>query len=81
MFCQGKEVGHKKETWNELFTYEKGAFTGALRNKRGFFAQVHGGTLFLDEVSEMLESMQVTLLRVFQEKQFYPLGGGKHRKR
>ncbi len=61
----------------ELFGYEKGAFTGALRNKKGFFAQGHGGTVFLDEVSEMPESMQVKLLRVLQEKQFYPLGGEK----
>jgi len=61
----------------ELFGYEKGAFTGAHRNKRGFFSQAHGGTIFLDEVSEMPESMQVKLLRVLQEKQFYPLGGEK----
>jgi two-component system response regulator GlrR len=61
----------------ELFGYEKGAFTGALRNKRGFFTQAHGGTIFLDEVSEMPESMQVKLLRVLQEKQFHTLGGEK----
>ncbi len=61
----------------ELFGYEKGAFTGALKNKRGFFSQAHGGTLFLDEILEMPESMQVKLLRVLQEKQFYPLGGEK----
>jgi len=61
----------------ELFGYEKGAFTGALKNKKGFFAQATGGTLLLDEVSEMAESMQVKLLRVLQENQFYPLGGEK----
>ena len=61
----------------ELFGYEKGAFTGAIRNKKGFFSQAHGGTIFLDEVSEMPESMQVKLLRVIQEKQFYALGGEK----
>ena len=62
---------------SELFGHEKGAFTGALRSKRGFFAQANGGTVFLDEVSEMPESMQVKLLRVLQEKQFYSLGGEK----
>lgn len=59
----------------ELFGYEKGAFTGALKSKKGFFAQATGGTLLLDEVSEMAESMQVKLLRVLQENQFYPVGG------
>lgn len=61
----------------ELFGYEKGAFTGAIKSKKGFFSQAHGGTIFLDEVSEMPESMQAKLLRVLQEKQFYPLGGEK----
>ncbi|MBU4101536.1 MAG: sigma-54 dependent transcriptional regulator [Proteobacteria bacterium] len=61
----------------ELFGYEKGAFTGAVRNKRGFFAQADGGTIFLDEVSEMSEAMQAKLLRVLQEKQFHTLGGEK----
>ena len=61
----------------ELFGYEKGAFTGAVRNKRGFFAQAHGGTIFLDEISEMSEAMQAKLLRVLQEKQFHTLGGEK----
>ncbi|OEU53562.1 MAG: two-component system response regulator GlrR [Desulfobacterales bacterium C00003060] len=59
----------------ELFGHEKGAFTNALRQKRGFFAQANGGSILLDEISEMSESMQVKLLRILQEKQFYPLGG------
>ncbi|OGQ89270.1 MAG: two-component system response regulator GlrR [Deltaproteobacteria bacterium RIFOXYC2_FULL_48_10] len=58
----------------ELFGYEKGAFTGAVKSKKGFFAQAHKGTIFLDEVSEMPESMQAKLLRVIQERQFHPLG-------
>jgi len=61
----------------ELFGYEKGAFTGAVRNKRGFFTQADGGTIFLDEISEMSEAMQAKLLRVLQEKQFHTLGGEK----
>ena len=58
----------------ELFGYEKGAFTGAVKSKKGFFAQAHEGTIFLDEIAEMPESMQAKLLRVIQERQFYPLG-------
>jgi two-component system response regulator GlrR len=61
----------------ELFGYERGAFTGAVRNKKGFFAQADGGTIFLDEISEMSESMQAKLLRVLQEKEFHPLGAEK----
>ncbi len=61
----------------ELFGYEKGAFTGAIKARKGFFTQADNGTLFLDEVSDMPESMQVKLLRVLQEKKFYPLGGEK----
>jgi two-component system, NtrC family, response regulator GlrR len=61
----------------ELFGYEKGAFTGALKAKKGFFAQAHGGTIFLDEIAEMPEFMQVKMLRALQEKQFYSLGGEK----
>ncbi|MFC1869351.1 sigma-54-dependent transcriptional regulator [Thermodesulfobacteriota bacterium] len=62
---------------SELFGYERGAFTGALRNKKGFFQQAHGGSLFLDEISEMPLAMQSKLLRVLDDKEFYPLGGGK----
>lgn len=61
----------------ELFGYQRGAFTGAIKNKKGFFAQANGGTIFLDEISEMSELMQVKLLRVLQEKHFYPLGAEK----
>jgi len=61
----------------ELFGYEKGAFTGAVRKKRGFFVQADKGTILFDEVSEIPEAMQVKLLRVLQEKQFYALGGEK----
>jgi two-component system response regulator GlrR len=62
---------------SELFGYEKGAFTGASKAKKGLFVQAHKGTFFLDEISEMSLSMQAKLLRVLEEGEFYPLGGGK----
>jgi len=62
---------------SELFGYEKGAFTGATRSKKGLFLQAHKGTIFLDEISEMPLFMQAKLLRVLEEKEFYPLGGEK----
>jgi two-component system response regulator GlrR len=62
---------------SEMFGYEKGAFTGAVQNKEGLMFQAQGGTFFLDEISEMPLSMQVKLLRVMQEKEFFPVGGRK----
>ena len=63
---------------SELFGYEKGAFTGALSSgKQGLFVQGHNGTVFLDEVSEMPLHIQARFLRVLQEREVTPLGGGR----
>ena len=62
---------------SELFGYERGAFTGATSGKKGLLAQAQNGSFFLDEISEMPLTMQAKLLRVLQEKEYYPLGGGK----
>ncbi|HZS45965.1 MAG TPA: sigma-54 dependent transcriptional regulator [Blastocatellia bacterium] len=59
---------------SELFGYVKGAFTGAVSNKKGLFQSAHGGTLFLDELGEMPPAMQVKLLRVLQENKVRPVG-------
>ncbi len=60
---------------NELFGHAKGAFTGADQPKKGLFQQAEGGTLFMDEIAELTPPLQVKLLRVFQEHEFYPVGG------
>jgi two-component system response regulator GlrR len=62
---------------SELFGHEKGAFTGAVRSKKGLFTQAHEGTIFLDEIGDMPLSIQAKLLRVLQERQFYPVGSEK----
>jgi len=61
----------------ELFGYVKGAFTGAEQDKRGLIAQANGGTLFLDEISEMSLNTQKKILRVIEEREFYPVGSSQ----
>ena len=62
---------------SELFGHERGAFTGAVREKRGLFQEADGGTLFLDEISETTPTMQVKLLRAIQEKLVRRVGGNE----
>ena len=62
---------------SELFGHEKGAFTGALEKRQGFFEQADGGTIFLDEISTMDEMTQVGLLRTLETKTFRRVGGDK----
>jgi PAS domain S-box-containing protein len=60
---------------SELFGFEKGSFTGAVKGKPGKFNLADGGTIFLDEIGDMSRQMQVKLLRVLQEKEFESIGG------
>lgn len=60
---------------SEIFGYEKGAFTGAISQKKGKFEMANGGTLFLDEIGDMPLNLQSKLLRIIQEKEFERVGG------
>ena len=59
---------------SELFGHVRGAFTGAIRDKEGFFATASGGTLFLDEISNIPVTLQIKLLRALEEKEIPPVG-------
>ena len=62
---------------SEMFGYVKGAFTGAEKDKPGRFQEADGGTIFLDEIGDLPLSLQAKLLRVLEDKEFYPLGSRK----
>jgi len=62
---------------SELFGHEKGAFTGAVSQKKGKFELADGGTIFLDEIGDISPKLQIDLLRVLQEKTFYRVGGAE----
>jgi PAS domain S-box-containing protein len=65
---------------SELFGHEKGAFTGAIKDKPGRFELAHGGTIFLDEIGDTSVALQAKLLRVLQEKEYERVGGIQTRK-
>jgi two-component system, NtrC family, response regulator GlrR len=62
---------------SRLFGHEKGAFTGAIKSSKGVFLQAEKGTLFLDEIGDMALETQAKVLRVLQERQFYPIGSDR----
>ncbi|MEE4355210.1 MAG: sigma-54 dependent transcriptional regulator [Desulfococcaceae bacterium] len=65
---------------SEFFGYKKGAFTGAVTNRKGLFEEAQGGTIFLDEIGELPLTLQVKFLRVLQENEVRPIGEAKSRK-
>lgn len=60
---------------SELFGHERGAFTGAVKQKKGYFEVADGGTIFLDEIGEITLAVQVKLLRILEQRQFERVGG------
>ena len=62
---------------SELFGHERGAFTGAIQQRKGRFEQANGGTLFLDEIGDIAPAVQIRLLRVLQERAFERVGGNR----
>jgi two-component system NtrC family response regulator len=62
---------------SELFGHVRGAFTGAIKDRKGQFEQADGGSIFLDEIGDLREDLQAKLLRVLQEHEFQPVGGSK----
>ena len=65
---------------SELFGHVKGAFSGAVKDRKGRFEMADGGTVFLDEIAEMAPALQAKLLRFLQQKEFEPVGSGITRK-
>ena len=65
---------------SELFGHEKGAFTGAVDSRKGYFEEVEGGTIFLDEISEMPMATQARLLRLLENKEYLRVGSSKVRR-
>src|SRR5688500_2658716 len=64
---------------SELFGHVKGSFTGAVNSRKGYFELASGGTIFLDEIGDTSPDFQTKLLRVLQERKFYPVGGEEPR--
>jgi two-component system, NtrC family, response regulator len=63
---------------NELFGHKSGAFTGAVKDKKGLFEEANGGTIFLDEIGELDHDLQAKLLRVLESQEFIKVGDTKH---
>jgi two-component system response regulator HupR/HoxA len=65
---------------SEFFGHSRGAFTGAIQRKKGYFEMAHGGTIFLDEIGDATPELQVKLLRVLQENEIMPVGHSQPKK-